>query len=335
MKTHFFKVVTFCAIAAFLGACDKDSTTRPTQEGTAIQSSQPIERLRSFRKHLEAAKAYPNLRNTETTTVEETLWDVENYFNMTYSDPEQYYASTTDHEFSLILPVNDQQVDVSDAVTLYHQVTEEARQSLISDNHENKGFVSLAIKETENANNGLRITFIGKTGERCAYNPNPYPYSIEGPFHEDDNWYFASPMGKCDDPDIPSGADKQLQEKLYDLLIGSLPEAQAGNRTVFLDRKHIIFDGQNFSGVYYSCDPDRFCIPYPNMNWHFRKEKEIITEIIPDMYHLTNYQPISIEINAVVDDDEGCGTHRNEIEYGIPCQVSINEFGNVEALIQP
>lgn len=334
MKTHFLRVVTLCAIAAFLGACDKDSTTHPNQNGTDIQSNQPLERLRTFRKHLEAAKAYPNLRNTETTTVEETLWDVENYFNMTYSDPEQYYATTTDHEFSLVLPVNDQQVEVNDAVTLYQQVTEEARQSLISDDHENKGFVSLAIKETEDADNGLRITFIGKTGERCAFNPNPYPYSIEGPFRDDDNWYFASPMGKCDDPDIPSGADKQLQEKLYDLLIGSMPEASDGNRTIFLERKRIIFDGRNFQGVFYSQDSEQLCIPYPNMNGHFRKEKNLITEIIPELYHLTNYQPISIEINGIINNEEGYATHRNEIEYGIPCEVSINEFGNVEALIQ-
>lgn len=333
MKTHFLKVATLCAIAAFLGACDKDSTTHPTQNETVELNGQPIEKLRLFRQHLEAFKVHPDLRNTETTTVEDALWDVENYFNMTYSDPEQYFASTTDHEFTLTLPVNNQQVEVNDAVALYLQVTEEARQSLISDNHENKGFVSLAIKETEDVVDGLKITFIGKTGERCTYIPDP-PYSIEGPFVADDNWLFASPMGKCDDPDIPSGADKQLQEKLYDALIGSLPDAQAGNRTIYLERKRIVFDGQNNPGIFYSCNPDELCIPYPNMNNHFRKEKKMISETIPELYHLTGYQPISIEIYGTTVNNEECFTHHNEIEYGIPCQISINEFGNVEALIE-
>ena len=334
MKTHLLKVVTFCAIVTFLGACDKDSTTRPTQNGTTYQNNPPIERLRSFRQHLEAAKAHPELRNTEMTSVEDALWDVENYFNMTYSDPEQYFTTTTDHEFTLSLPVTNQQVEVNDALALYHQVTEEARQSLIDDEHENKGFVSLAIKETEDMDGGLRITFIGKTGERCAFNPEPFTYSVEGPFHGDDNWYFASPMGKCDDPDIPSGADKQLQEKLYDLLIESLPDPPEGARTIYLDRKHIVFDGQNNPGIFYSCNPDEFCIPYPNMNGHFQREKIMITEIIPEMYHLTGYQPISIEINGIAINNEECVTHHNEIEYGIPCQVSLNEFGEVEELME-
>lgn len=332
MKTHLSKVVTLCVLGAFLGACDKDSATQPTQNGMIQQNHQPIEKLRSFKRNLESAKANPELRTSETLSVDDALWDVENYFNMTYSDPEQYYATSTDHEFTLNLPVNNQQVHVNDAVALYNQVIEEARQSLIADNHENKGFVSLAIRETTDSDDGLMITFIGKTGQRGTY--IPVINSVEGPFEEDDNWYFAAPMGKCDDPDIPSGADKQLQEKLYDLLIGSAPEAQPGHRKIYIDRRHIVFDGQNNPGIYYACDPEYFCIPYPNMNSLFQKEKKMITQIIPELYHLTGYQPVSIEIYGKSVENEECVTHQNEIEYGMPCQVDINEFGDVEDLLE-
>lgn len=335
MKTHLFQALTLCAMTAFLGACDKDSATLPTSHGTVLQDNYPIEKLRVFREHMKSAKEHPELRITETTSTEDALWDIENYFNMTYSDPKQYFHTTTDHEFTLTLPVNDnQQVLVNDAITLYDQVVEETRQSLIMDEHENKGFVSLAVKQTEDTNAGVKITFIGKTGERCNYDPNLYNYSIEGPFGGDDNWMFASPMGKCDDPDIPSGADKQLQEKLYDLLIGSIPDAQPGYRRIYTDRKHIVFDGQNNPGIYYACDPQLFCINYPSMNNHFQKEKKMITQIIPELYHLTGYQPISIEIFGVALENEECVTHRNEIEYGIPYQVSIDEFGDCEDLLQ-
>ena len=334
MKTHLLKVVTLSILAAFLGACDKDSTTQPSQNGMLLPNHHPIEKLIAFKQNIQSAQAHPDSRYSETMSADDALWDVENYFNMTYSDPEQYFATTTDHEFTLQLSVNNnQEVLVNDAVALYDQVVEEARQSLIADDHVNKGFVSLAIKETEDTDGGMKITFIGKTGERCTC--TPVINSIEGPFGGDDNWYFAAPMGKCDDPDIPSGADKQLQEKLYDLLIGSAPEAQPGHRTIYIDRKHIVFDGQNNPGIYYACDPEHFCISYPSMNSLFQKEKKMITQTIPELYHLYGYQPVSIEIFGIAVENEDCVTHRNEIEYGLPCQVSINEFGEVEDLLQP
>lgn len=335
MKTHLLKVMTLFLLAAFTGACDKDSTTQPNQNGMGTQNPYPIEKLMSFKKSLESAKENPSLRTTETISAEDALWDVENFFNMTYSDPEQYYATTKDHEFTLTLPVgNTQQVLINDAIALYDQVVEEARLSMTMDEFDNKGFVSLAIKQTEDVNEGLQITFIGKTGERCAYNHDPHVNVIDGPFHEDDYWMFASPLGKCDDPDIPSGADKQLQEKLYDLLIGSSPETQPGKRIIYLDRKHIVFDGQNNPGIYYACDPSQFCISYPQMNSLFKKEKKMITQIIPELYHLTGYQPISIEIFGTTVGNDNCVTHQNEIEYGLPYLVSINEFGDVMDLLQ-
>lgn len=336
MKTHLLKVATLCTMAAFLGACDKDSTTPKENDEIVMQDNHPIERLKTFHRQIEAVKTHPSMRSSETTTVTDALWEVENYFNMTYSDPEQYYTSTSDHEFTLTLPVNnDQQVLVNDAVELYSQVIEEARASLISDMYENKGVVSLAIKETEASNDGLAITFIEKNGERCAHNPNPYINSVEGPFTMDDNWMFAAPLGKCDDPDIPSGADKQLQEKLYDLLIESIPDAQPGHRSIYVNRKRIVFDGKIYPRIYYSCNPEEQCIHYPSMNNYFQGEKKAVSETIPEQYHLNGYQLISIEIHGATVDDDAYTTHVTEVEYGIPYQVRIDEFGEVEDLLQP
>ncbi|MBR4392381.1 MAG: hypothetical protein IKT08_09795 [Bacteroidales bacterium] len=334
MKIHLFKAAALCVIATFLSACNKESTTQLIPNKNNEKSPLPIEQLRTFQKQMEAVKAHPDQRSQETLSLPDALWDVENLFNLTYSDPNQYYSQTTDHEFILTLPVNNsQEVDVVDAANLYNQIIEEARLALISDPSETTGFVSLIIEQPETTYGYAQVKCIGKTGERCNYNlPTTFP---EGPFDPSDNWLFAAPMGKCDDPDIPSGADKQLQEKLHDQLIEDTPEAPMGYRNIYINRKRFVFDGVNTPGVFYTQNPEDICIDFQGMNTLFKKEKVIISTTIPEQYHLYNYAPVSIEISGIQTEDGSGLTHRNEVEYGLLYQVSKDEFGEVKDLLQP
>ena len=128
-----------------------------------METNQSTEQLRSFRKQIEQVRA--GAKSNETLPLSDALWDVENYFNLTYSDVECYYDQTNDHEFTLSLPVNDQQqVLVYDAVALYEAVTYQARAALEADAFDNKGFLSLTIKEVNLENRGTLVTFSGKTG---------------------------------------------------------------------------------------------------------------------------------------------------------------------------
>lgn len=333
MKNKLFKITALCLSAVVLAACSKDKTTAPKPNADVNHmSNNPIERLSSFRKQIESIKAHPEAKSTETITLSEALWDVENTFNLTYSEAEQYYSQTRDHEFTLSLPINeDHGVLVYDAVSLYSDVIVQARDAILSDDFEDKGFISLTVKEANEDNGLMYITFSGKTGERSSYNPPTAHYC--GPFGTDDNWMFAAPMGKCDDPDIPSGADEQLQEHLYAELIEPYIEAGDGYRNIYVDRKRFIFDGTTYSGVYYNPYGEDLCIPYEDMNYHYYSEKRIIKLIIPEQYHLTDYSPISIEIKGSILDGN-TATHRNEIEYGIRMEVSKDEFGDIQKLIQ-
>lgn len=329
MKNKLFTITALCLSAVVLAACSKDKT-KPNPDVNHM-SNDPIEKLRTFRKQIESVKAHPDAKSTETIAVSEALWDIENTFNLTYSDAEQYYSQTKDHEFTLSLPVNeDSDVLVDDAVNLYSDVIDQARAAIASDAFEDKGFISLTIKEATEGDGLMHITFSGKTGERSNYNP-PIAH-VDGPFGPDDNWLFATPMGKCDDPDIPSGADEQLQEQLYIELIEPFIETDANSRNIYVDRKRFIFDGTNYSRVYYNTDLDNLCIDHVSMNDYYYSEKQIIQRTIPNQYHLYNYSPISIEIHGAPIGDDAV-THRNEIEYGIRMEVSKDEFGDIEDLL--
>ena len=292
--------------------------------------NKPIEQLRSFRKQVEQVRA--GAKSDETLSLTEALWDVENYFNLTYSDVEWYYDQINDHEFTLPLPVDDQQqVLAYDAVALYEQVIDQARAAMQADEFDNKGFLSLTVKEVNQENQGTLITFSGKTGNRS--NHNPIINHIEGPFDTDDNWMFAAPLGKCDDPDIPSGADEQLQEHLYAELIEPFIDAGTGYRNIYLDRILFVFDGSNYSGLYYNSHPEELCIGFMYMNDYYAGEKQTITRIIPEQYQLNGYSPISIEVSGVIIEDGTVATHYNEVEYGIRERVRIDEFGTIEHLV--
>lgn len=329
MKNKLFKAAALlCAIFA-LNGCNKDRNL--PQNGENDLSNNPLEQLRTFKKQMASIKAHPETKSDETIALNDALWDIENYFNLTYSDAESYYSQINEHEFTLTLPTNDQQqVLVYDAVSLYDQTVSQAREALLSDPFDNKGFISLTIKEVNTNTRGTQITFSGKTGQRT--NSNPPSAHIDGPFGIDDDWLFAAPMGKCDDPDIPSGADEQLQEQLFAELIEPFTETDAGYRNIYVERKRFVFDGTTYAGIYYNTDSDNLCIEHEYMNDHYAAEKRVISQTIPNQYHLYGYVPISIEINGIQLDH--ALTHANEIEYGIRMEVNKDEFGDIENLIQ-
>lgn len=330
MKNNILKALTlFCLILALSG-CNKE-TTNPSQNGDSLSTYNPLDRLRSFKKKLGAVRANPEAKDGETITLADALWGTENNFNLTYSDAECYYSQINEHEFTLSIATdNQQQVLMYDVANFYEEVVNQARDALISDAFEDKGFISLTVKAIDTDRRGTTVTFSGKTGERSSYDP-PIPH-VDGPFGQDDNWLFAAPMGKCDDPDIPSGADEQLQEHLYSELIEPYIAKNDGFRNIYLDRRRFIFDGTTYAGVYYNTQLENLCIPHEYMNDHYYSEKQIITQTIPNQYQLSGYTPISIEIIGCVLDNHAA-THRNEIEYGIRMEVSTDEFGEIEDLL--
>lgn len=329
MKKSLVKSLALCCAVVALFACNKDNATDVGFTDNPEQNNNPIEQLRSFRKQIELVRA--GAKTDETLSLSEALWDVENHFNLTYSDVECYYSQFNDHEFTLPLPVDDQQVQVYDAVALYEEIINQARAAMEADEFVNKGFLSLTVKEINQENRGILITFSGKTGNRS--NHNQVINHVDGPFDDDDNWMFAAPLGKCDDPDIPSGADEQLQEHLYAELIEPYIEAGNGYRNIYLNRTPIVFDGSNYSGLYYNPNPEDLCIDHMYLNDYYAGEKQTITRIIPEQYHLNDYSLISIEISGIMIEDGSIATHYHEVEYGLREQVRIDEFGTIESLI--
>ena len=329
MKKSPVKTLALLCLVLTIVSCNKE-TDHQAPNGVGEVSRNPLEQLRTFKKQMEHVKANPEVKTGETIALEEALWDVENFFNLTYSDAESYYSKINEHELVFSIPVDmQQQVTVHDAVNFYEQVVGQAREALASEAFDNKGFVSLTLKSISTDAKGTIVTFSGRTGGRCNYNlPSAH---LEGPFGDEDDWMFAAPLGKCDDPDIPSGADEQMQEQLYANLILPFVRDDDDCRNIYVDRRRFVFDGTTYSGIYYNEDAD-LCINHEEMNDYYAAEKRVITQTIPTQYHFSGLSPISIEIKGIGLDNNAL-THRNEIEYGVRMEVSKEEFGELGDLL--
>lgn len=331
MKNILLKAATLICLVVIFGACTKEGDSKPTPNQNSETAHELLEQLRSFRKQIEAVKTHPEMKSEETMDLSDALWGIENNFNLSYSDSDPYYSEIHEHEFSLTLCANEQQqVLVYDVANLYEQVIAKAREAILSEEFDEKGFVSLTIKNVNQDNRGVDITFLGKTGNRSNYNP-PIPH-VDGPFGVDDDWMYAAPLGKCDDPDIPSGADEQLQEKLYIELIEPYTETEPGYRNAYLNRISIYFSGCDYPNLFCSPDSTELCIEHEYMNDYYYAEKKAITQYVPLENNLLGYSPIAIEIRGRKSESAQTLTHFNTIEYGIRTTVSIEEFGDIEDL---
>ena len=135
MKNKLFTITALCLSAVVLAACSKDKTT--TSQSNASHDGfieDPIEQLRTFKKQIESVKANPTAKSDETIPLADALWDIENTFNLNYSESEQDYRQINDHEFTLTLPINEERnVLVYDAVSLYSDVILQAREAFASE----------------------------------------------------------------------------------------------------------------------------------------------------------------------------------------------------------
>lgn len=347
-------IVALSAIV-FIG-CQKNEDNIVTNNGQpttfSLQGDEAIASILNFRKQVEAYKKNPTMKSSETMSIAEAIWNIENLFNLTYAAPEEYYSETEEFEFSLYLPIDAQgNVMATDLYSLYEQARATARNCYANTGFADKGFLFMTVELAEQGSNTVRIDFNGKVGERCAQ-PEGYTdwnsnVSIMyfGPFNETDNWGFALGMGRCgeDETGTDSGADKELERNLRNYLREIAGAPETGSRAVYLNEVTLIFDGLNHSNdVFYNEDVTATCINFNNMNRLYQREKRLIFEDIPNglYYDLFGYTPTFIQIDGqyqsyITPQNEVINyiSHINTIIYVQRLLASINTVGEVQDLL--
>ena len=147
MKRLYLLLVTLlvASMAITTVSCKKEQTTTETAQGEAT-----LARIMNFKQQVDYYKANPAIKDGESVTLDEAIWNIEALFNLTYSYPELSYGRTETADTVLYLPVgSDNTVLLTDLTVFYGQMYEVVRNIYQGIELDNKQFLILDVEAGE------------------------------------------------------------------------------------------------------------------------------------------------------------------------------------------
>lgn len=326
-----------------MASCQKEKTNDTTQALTNAftpQGEQAVARIAEFRKMVEIYKQSPDMRTTDTISLADALWNIENTFNTTYSQPEATCAETAEFKFSLNLSVDSEdRVLTSDLLNLYVQIVALTREAYANDGFTDKVFRLLTVEADDPTDGTVQLHFTGRTGERALPPGQGQDTAMYlGPFDTTDNWHYA--CGKCVGTCLESSAANELKLALQRLIGSQTETPPSGMRAIYINSITLIFDGyQHSNDVFYRTDTSQTCIDFNNMNRLYQRERRLIFETLPNSTtgNVYGYCPVSIIIEGQqkIDDQTTMKyiTHENTIIYTQRLMADIESVGETQDLL--
>lgn len=315
--------LAIASVAVIMFACKKENEPQAdngkTTELAIPQDNEALARLMQFRKQEQLYRENPAMKSGETLTIDEAMLNIADLFNATYTEPEEYYSETMQHEFSLTLDLRgDNTVLLTDVLSAYEQAVAIAREAYVASGLSEKGYISLLVDAGEIQGGKLQLNFSGHFGKK-GIAPNNVIF--------EDAWGYSAQWapGKCEyDPSsMDSGADKELQRFLGYEKACRAPATPTDCRNVYLEKQVICFRGNNidFPGIFYRPDDSETCIEADEMNELYAAELNCIFNIgirvidpTPPQQQNYRFYVTNIVIEGKPDEMEGI-THYNTIEY--------------------
>lgn len=320
----------FIALAALMTvavSCKKNNIEK-TDNGSAnpiVQAeNSSVAKLLKFKKQVEYYKANPDVRDGETMSIDEAVWNLENLFNVTYTFPEYSYSGLVTQEFELSLEADNGRVLSSRVAALYEELKDGSRELYANDGFtENKGFLTLHAEVGDTRGDEVLKVKV-TTGERTNYNLPPEP-TPAGPISK--CWKYKRYLGDCDGNEMFTGGDEQIQFALENYNNSLQPQAPDGYRYVYINREVKNFDATVYQNMdlFYREDVTDECIGVREMNKCYYGERNVIFRHIPqECGYGENFCVTNIYIEGR--NEGNYLSHFNSIEYGERLAVSLNEF---------
>lgn len=317
-------------------SCQKEKTEEKPIVQQDPEAQRALERISEFKNKVKDHRNNSLARSSETIRLEDALWNIENVFNATYSQPEIRCSETSEFTFSLYLAIDSNgNVFLNDLFDLYDQVVIEARNAYSNDGFTNKAFLYMTIESDGISDNKVRLVFRGRSGERTDIPWHPYQDTClyKGPFGIDDNYHYD--YGKCDGTGV-DGADEMLTCHVGNYIASHLTTPHVGMRAVYINTIDIILYGCVYTNdLFFRTNIHSTCIDFNNMNRLYNTEKALVTETLPcdpqsDVYGMT---PIGIFVYPEHRANYDFIAHNNRVTYSWRVIADLNVIGEVEDLL--
>ena len=305
MKKHFL-FLTILLVAAV--SCKKEYTTTDTSQGEAT-----LARIMNFKQQVDYYKDNPAVKDGESVTLDEAIWNIEALFNLTYAYPELSYGHTKTADTVLYLPVGSgNTVLLTNLSVFYGQMYE-----VISDIYhgielDNKQFIILDVELGDRHGNQQAIRLQCVQGSvRGIQPPTPQPI-YWAPFADGPNWYYGQNGGMLNNHlEGEMDAADTLANMLNTLLVPKPPVGQQYIYTEIMMKElpnnyHEPFSHNLYPGEYcefYVHNPEQadFWLSTDQLNFHYFGERYLVCSVF--FSDLTNPIPSGHSLfNIVIND---------------------------------
>lgn len=297
-KTLYAAIVIVATTAAFLIGCKKDdSTTTAADTPTANELARgeaTLAKIMDFKQQMEYYKANPAIKDGETVTLGEAIWNVEALFNLTYAYPELSYGRTVTADTVLFLPLQaDNTVLLTDLTVFYGQMYE-----VISDIYhgielDSKQFIILDVELGERQGSQQAVRLHSVQGSAKGIQP-PIPQPVVwAPFADGSDWYYGENNGRRDGSfQYEMDAADTIANMLNATLVSKAPLGQEYIYTEIIMKElpynyHIPFSHNYYQGEYcefykQNATEDDKWLNTNQMNFQYFGERHLVLNVLRD-----------------------------------------------------
>ncbi|MBR4560549.1 MAG: hypothetical protein IKO23_01370 [Bacteroidales bacterium] len=182
-----FKALLVAVIVVTTVSCKKEQATIDTSQGEAT-----LARIMNFKQQVDYYKTNPDVKDGESVTLDEAIWNIEALFNLTYAKPDLSYGRTETADTVLYLPVgSDNTVLLTDLTVFYGQMYEVVRNIYQGIELDNKQFLILDVEAGEQHGGQQAIKLHSIQGSVKGIPPTPPTPIQNGPFLPGLSWYYG------------------------------------------------------------------------------------------------------------------------------------------------
>jgi hypothetical protein len=273
--------------------CNKneDPADEALKQGEAI-----LARIMNFKQQVDYYKTNPDVKDGESVTLDEAIWNIEALFNLTYAYPELSYGRTETADTVLYLPVgSDNTVLLTDLTVFYGQMYEVVRNIYQGIELDNKQFLILDVEagDLHGSQQAIKLHSIQGSVKGTPSTPPTPPQN--GPFPPGILWWYGENGGNTQDDGNQNDAAHALAEMLDYWLV---PKAPANYEYIYTHTVtkstelgiHHMYPYSGFPEIepryceFYIENPtiDNYWLDSYRMNYHYFAERYLVLEDLPN-----------------------------------------------------
>lgn len=164
--------------------------------------------IKGFISKVDYQLSNPTLKSLETIDKDSALWYLESTFNYCYGFPNEFYDMFEIDTLGMTLDLTvDGRVNMTDLANKYSQMIQEVSILYNSSGFAQRGLSLVNLHDVQFTDNYINFFIHIIIGRKGTIPPS---LVIEGPFGDEDNWWYGETKGECDPHTYDSDAAIQL-----------------------------------------------------------------------------------------------------------------------------